>query len=69
MIEPKGKDKVWLSFGDWDPDMMALASKLHSKSDPAGETVLRNHEVGIDQLSNSPIVKKPLMPCLTWSMT
>ena len=54
MIEPKDKDKVWINFTNWTSDMMALASKLHNMPDPPGEAIVRNHEVGIDELSDLP---------------
>jgi hypothetical protein len=54
MIEPKDKDKVWINFSNWTSDMMALASKIHNMPDPPGEVIVRNHEVGIDELSDLP---------------
>jgi len=57
MIEPvpNSPDKVWVSFGDWTPDMMALASKLNRKPDPPGKTQSRSHEIGVDELSRLPM--------------
>jgi hypothetical protein len=57
MIEPvpNKPDKVWVSFGDWTSDMMALASKLNRKPDPPGKTQSRSHEVGVDQLAKLPL--------------
>jgi hypothetical protein len=54
MIERKGPKQVLLSFEDWTSQMMILASKLHRLPSPPGETRLKTHEVGIDQLSNLP---------------
>ena len=49
---PNGPDLILLSFGDWTPDMMALASKLHMLPKPEGEEA--THEMGIDRLHNLP---------------
>jgi hypothetical protein len=50
MIEYKG-NKALISFEDWSPEMMILATKLHRLPKPDGETA---HEVGIDRLNNLP---------------
>jgi hypothetical protein len=54
MIKPKSKDRVWIGFTDWTPDMIALASKIHNMPDPPGPVIVRNHEVGIDELKDLP---------------
>ena len=57
MIEPvpNHPDKVWISFDDWTPSMMALASRLNRKPDRPGDDGPRSHEIGIDQLSKLPL--------------
>jgi hypothetical protein len=56
MIEQiPNSDKVWVSFNDWTPDMMALASLLNRKPDRPGEQRPRSHEIGIDELSKLPM--------------
>ena len=56
MIEPipNCTDRVWISFGDWTPSMMALASKLNRKPDRPGDDRPRSHELGVDRLSSLP---------------
>jgi hypothetical protein len=57
MIEPvpNSETKVWVSFGDWNADMTALASKLNRKPDPPGKEGSRSHEIGVDELSRLPL--------------
>ena len=57
MIEPvpDSPDKVWISFDDWTPSMMALASRLNRKADRPGDDRPRSHEIGIDRLSQLPM--------------